>query len=153
MEVVTWSPHMTPERARAGGAVAVPLEELLATSKVASLHLVPSESTRRLLDGARLATMRPDSILVNTSRSALVDMEALPAALEAGRPGTVALDVFDEEPLPPDFPLARHPRAVLTPHTGFVSQQVYRKFAGGIVECLSAWLEERPLVRVLPPPG
>jgi phosphoglycerate dehydrogenase-like enzyme len=153
MEVVTWSPHMTPERAAAGGAKAVSLEELLATSKVASLHLVPSESTRRLLDAARLATMRPDAILVNTSRSALVDMGALAAALDAGRPGTAALDVYDEEPLPAGFALASHPRAVLTPHTGFVSQQVYRKFAGGIVECLGAWLAGAPLVRVQPPPA
>jgi phosphoglycerate dehydrogenase-like enzyme len=151
MEVVTWSPHMTPERAAAGGAKSVSLEELLSTSKVVSLHLVPAESTRRLLDAGRMAAMRPDSILVNTSRSALVDMDALVAALDAGRPGTAAIDVFDEEPLPEGFALARHPRAVLTPHTGFVSQQVYRQFAGGMVECLTAWLEGGPLVRVVPP--
>jgi phosphoglycerate dehydrogenase-like enzyme len=153
MEVVTWSPHMTPERAAAGGAKSVSLEELLATSKVVSLHLVPAESTRRLLDAERMAAMRPDSILVNTSRSALIDMGALVGALDAGRPGTAAIDVFDEEPLPPGFALARHPRALLTPHTGFVSQQVYRRFAGGMVECLSAWLTGAPLVRVQPPPA
>jgi phosphoglycerate dehydrogenase-like enzyme len=149
MEVVTWSPHMTPERAAAGGATAVSLEELLATSKVVSLHLVPSEATRKLLDATRLATMRADSILVNTSRSTLIDMAALPAALDAGRPGLAALDVFDEEPLPAGFPLAKHPNAVLTPHVGFVAAPVYEKFAGGMVECLTAWLERRPLVRVL----
>jgi len=153
MEIVTWSPHMTPERAAAGGAKASSLEELLATSKVVSLHLVPSEATRRLIDAARLATMRPDAILVNTSRSALVDMAALPAALDAGRPGTAAIDVFDEEPLPPGHALASHPRAVLTPHTGFVARQVYRKFAGGVVECLEAWLAGKPVVRELPPPA
>ena len=149
MEVVTWSPHMTPERAAAGGAKAVSLEELLATSKVVTLHLVPSEATRRLLDAGRLATMRPDAILVNTSRSTLVDMEALPAALAAGRPGIAALDVFDEEPLPADFPLRGLPNVVLTPHVGFVARPVYEKFARGMVECLEAWLEGRPLVRVL----
>jgi len=153
MEIVTWSPHMTPERAAAGGAKASSLEELLATSKVVSLHLVPSEATRKLIDAARLATMRPDAILVNTSRSALVDMAALPAALDAGRPGTAAIDVFDEEPLPPGHALASHPRAVLTPHTGFVARQVYRKFAGGVVECLEAWLAGKPVVRELPPPA
>jgi phosphoglycerate dehydrogenase-like enzyme len=149
MELVTWSPHMTPERAAAGGARSVPLEELLATSKVVSLHLVPSEATERLLDAGRMATMRGDSILVNTSRSTLVDMAALPAALEAGRPGIAALDVFDEEPLPADFPLRRLPNVVLTPHVGFVAQPVYEKFARGMVECLEAWLAGRPLVRVL----
>ena len=152
MEPVTWSPHMTPGRAAEGGAKAVSLEELLATAKVVSLHLVPSEATRKLIDAARMATMRPDSILVNTSRSALIDMAALPAALDAGRPGTAALDVFDEEPLPAGNALAGHPRVVLTPHTGFVAKQVYRKFAGGVVECLEAWLAGKPLVRELPPP-
>ena len=149
MEVVTWSPHMTPERAAAGGAKAVSLEELLATSKVVTLHLVPSEATRKLVDAARLATMRPDAILVNTSRSTLVDMAALPAALAAGRPGMAAIDVFDEEPLPADFPLRGLPNVVLTPHVGFVAGPVYEKFARGMVECLEAWLEGRPLVRVL----
>lgn len=149
MEVVTWSPHMTPERAAAGGATAVSLEELLATSKVVSLHLVPSDATRKLVDAPRMATMREDAILVNTSRSTLIDMAALPAALAAGRPGTAALDVYDEEPLPADDALARLPNVVLTPHVGFVAQPVYAKFAGGMVECLEAWLAGRPLVRVL----
>jgi len=153
MEVVTWSPHMTPERAAAGGAASVPLEELLATSRVVSLHLVPSEATRGLLDASRLATMRPDAILVNTSRSTLIDMAALPAALQAGHPGTAALDVFDEEPLPADFPLRSLANVVLTPHVGFVAQPVYESFARGTVECLEAWLDGRPLVRTLPPPG
>jgi phosphoglycerate dehydrogenase-like enzyme len=152
MEIVTWSPHMTPERAAAGGAIAVSLEELLATSKVVSLHLVPSEATRKLLDGARLATMRADAILVNTSRSALVDMAALADALAQGRPGFAGIDVFDEEPLPAAYRLRELPNAVLTPHLGFVAEPVFEQFAGGVVECLGAWLEGRPLVRELAPP-
>ena len=153
MELVTWSPHMTAERAAAGGATAVSLEELLATSKVATLHLVPGPETRGLIDAKRLALMRPDGILVNTSRAALVDMAALVPALDAGRPGQVAIDVFDEEPLPPGTALARHPNAVLTPHLGFVTREVYRTFARGVVECLEAWLEGRPLPRVQAPPA
>ena len=149
MELVTWSPHMTPERAAQGGAKAVSLEELLATSKVVSLHLVPSEATRKLLDARRLATMRPDSILVNTARSALVDMEALGAALEEGRPGTAALDVYDDEPLAPGYPLAKRDNVVLTPHLGFVNDPVFAKFGPGVVENLVNWLEGRPLVRVV----
>ncbi len=151
MDVVTWSPHMTPERAAAGGAKSVGLDELLATSRVVSLHLVPSETTRKLLDAARLATMRPDAILVNTSRSALVDTAALEAALRAGRPGVAALDVYDEEPLPQGFAVAKLPNVVLTPHTGFVAEPVFETFARGMVECFAAWLEGRPLVRTLAP--
>lgn len=149
MEIVTWSPHMTPERAEEGGATAVSLDELLATARVVSVHLVPSDATRGLLDADRLATMRPDSILVNTSRSALVEMDALVGALAAGRPGVAALDVFDEEPLPAGSPLAALPNAVLTPHQGFVAERVFETFARGAVECLEAWLAGAPLVRVL----
>jgi len=148
MELVTWSPNMTPERAAAGGARAVSLEELLQTSKVVSLHLVPAEATRKLLDAKRLATMRTDSILVNTARSALIDMNALGAALDAGHPAIAALDVYDDEPLPPDFALARRENVVLTPHLGFVNDPVFAKFGPGVVENLMNWLEGRPLARV-----
>ncbi len=151
MQVVAWSPHMTAERAAALQATAVPLDELLATSKVVSLHLVPSAATRHLLNVHRLATMRPDSLLVNTSRSALVDMAALAHALAAGRPAMAALDVYDEEPLPPEHPLRRLPNVVLTPHLGFVAEPVFTRFAAGVVECLAAWLRGAPLPRVLRP--
>jgi phosphoglycerate dehydrogenase-like enzyme len=149
MPVVAWSPNLTAERAAARGAALVPLDELLATSKVVSLHLVPSAATRHLIDAARLASMRRDAILVNTSRAALLDTEALAQALAAGRPASAALDVFDEEPLPPQHPLRRLPNAVLTPHLGFVAQPVFERFAAGVVECLAAWLDGRPLPRRL----
>ena len=149
MEVVTWSPNMTEERAAAGGAKALTLEELLSTSKVVTLHLVPAEATRKLINAARMALMRPDSILVNTARSALIDMAALPAALDAGRPGIAALDVYDDEPLPKDFALAKRENVVLTPHLGFVNDPVFSKFGPGVVENLMAWLKGEPLPRQL----
>jgi phosphoglycerate dehydrogenase-like enzyme len=149
MEVVTWSPHMTAERAAQGGAVAVTLEELLATSRVVSLHLVPSDATRRLLDAARLGSMRPDSILVNTARSALIDMGALEPALDAGRPAIAALDVYDDEPLSAGHALAKRDDVVLTPHLGFVNDRVFGKFGPNVVENLTAWLDGKPLPRVL----
>ncbi len=149
MELVTWSPHMTPERAAEGGAKAVSLEELLATSKVVSLHLVPSETTRKLLDKERLATMRPDSILANTSRSALIDMDALERALDAGRPGVAALDVYDDEPLEAGYALAKRENVVLTPHLGFVNDPVFANFGPGVVENLVNWLQGKPLVRLV----
>ena len=148
MEVVTWSPHMTPERATQGGAKSVSLEELLSTSRVVSLHLVPAEGTRKLLNAERLALMRPDSILVNTARSALIDMAALEKALEAGRPGIAALDVYDDEPVAASHALLRRENVVLTPHLGFVNDPVFAKFGPGVVENLMNWLEGRPLVRV-----
>ncbi|MDB5931412.1 MAG: D-isomer specific 2-hydroxyacid dehydrogenase, NAD-binding protein [Polaromonas sp.] len=153
MNVVAWSPRMTPERAAAHGAVAVSLEALLSTSKVVSLHLVPTPATRQLLNPERLALMRPDSLLVNTSRSALIDTDALVEALKQGRPGFAALDVFDVEPLPIDSPLRQLPNMLLTPHLGFVTEPVFERFATGVMECLNAWLAGKPLVRVLAPDG
>ena len=149
MEVVTWSPNMTPQRAAEGGAKSVALEELLSTSKIVSLHLVPSDATRKLLNAQRLATMRPDSILANTARSALIDMTALPAALDAGRPGIAALDVYDDEPLAAGHELAKRRNVVLAPHLGFVNDPVFGRFGPGVVENLLAWLQGKPLVREL----
>jgi phosphoglycerate dehydrogenase-like enzyme len=151
MEVVTWSPHMTPERAAAGGAKAVSLEELLATSKVVSLHLVPAEGTRKLINAQRMATMRPDSILVNSARSALIDMAALPAALDAGRPAIAALDVYDDEPLGPGNALAARRDVVLSPHLGFVNDPVFSLYGPGVIANLLAWLDGKPLPRPASP--
>ncbi|HYC36594.1 MAG TPA: D-2-hydroxyacid dehydrogenase family protein [Usitatibacter sp.] len=151
MDVVTWSPHMTAERAAEGGARSVTLEELLSTSRVVSLHLVPGPETKQLLNAARLATMMPGSILVNTARSALIDMAALEKALDAGRPAIAALDVYDDEPLAPGHSLAKRRDVVLTPHLGFVNDRVFGRFGPNIVESLTAWLDGKPQPRLLKP--
>ena len=149
MKVITWSPRMTAERAVEKGATFVPLDELLATSKVVSLHLVATASTTRLLNAEKLALMQPGSLLVNTSRSALVDGAALVKALKKGQPGFAALDVFDTEPLPMSDPLRQLSNVLMTPHLGFVTEPVYQRFAEGVTECLEAWLAGQPLVRVV----
>ncbi|XAH23785.1 D-2-hydroxyacid dehydrogenase family protein [Xylophilus sp. GW821-FHT01B05] len=150
MEVVAWSPRMTAERAAEHGAQFLPLEELLETSQVVSLHLVPTPQTRNLLNAERLALMRPGSLLVNTSRSALVNHAALAEALAWGRPGAAALDVFDAEPLAADDPLRQAPNLLLTPHMGFVSEPVFQRFADDTAECLLAWLQQQALPRQVP---
>ncbi|MBX5465059.1 MAG: hypothetical protein IRZ26_05835, partial [Clostridia bacterium] len=98
------------------------LEELLGRSDVVSLHLPLTAETYHLLDAGRLALLRPGSLLVNTARGALVDEEALLAALERGRPAAAALDVR-EEPLREPDPLAGHPRVLLTPHVAGWSRE------------------------------
>jgi len=145
MDVVAWSPHMTPARAAEHGARSVALDELLSTARVVSLHLVPAAGTRRLLNRERLASMRADSLLVNTSRAELVDTEALVQALRAGRPGFGAFDVYDSEPLPAGHDLLALPNVLLTPHYGFVSEPVYRTFAAGVQRNLLAWLAGEPV--------
>ena len=149
MRVLAWSPRMTAERAQAQGAEFVELDTLLAESKVVSLHLVVTPQSTGLLNAERLARMRPDSILVNTSRSSLVNTADLVQALQQGRPGQAALDVFDREPLPADDPLCSLPQVLLSPHLGFVAAPVFETFVRDARECVLAWLEGRPLPRVL----
>ena len=142
---------MTAERAAAQEVAFLPLDELLATSQVVSLHLVVVPTTRHLMNAERLALMQPGSLLVNTSRSELIDTAALILALKQGRPGFAALDVFDVEPLPANDPLRQLPNVLLTPHLGFVTEPVFQRFATGVTECLDAWLKQQPLVRLVSP--
>ena len=145
MEVVTWSPHMTPERAAVENAKAVSLEELLKTSKVVTMHLVAGPGTKGLLSADQLSLMRPDAILVNTSRAALIDMADLQKALAIGRPRQAAVDVFDIEPLPESNPLRNTPNLLVTPHLGFIAEPIFEVFSTGITQTLEAWLEGRPV--------
>jgi len=145
MELVTWSPNMTTERAAAQNAKSVSLEELLKTSKVVSLHLVAGPKTKGLIGAQELAMMRSDALLVNTSRSALINTQALQAALATGRPGQAAIDVFDIEPLPTSDALRNMPNLLTTPHLGFVAEPVFAMFSKGIIDTLEAWLEHKPL--------
>jgi len=144
MEVVTWSPRMTPERAAAENATSVSLEELLKTSKIVTMHLVAGPGTKGLISADQLALMRPDSLLVNTSRAALINMTDLQKALSAGRPGQAAIDVFDVEPLPEKDPLRNTPNLLVTPHLGFIAEPIFDSFAKGITETLEAWLDNKP---------
>jgi D-3-phosphoglycerate dehydrogenase len=116
MEVVAWN-RSSPKWALPGRMVA--LQELLETSDVVSLHLALNAETRGFLDAARLARMRPTAILVNTARGALIDEAPLLEALETGRLGHAALDVFAEEPLPSGHPLTRLANVTLTAHAGY----------------------------------
>ena len=145
MEVVTWSPRMTPERAAAENAKSVSLEELLKTSKIVTMHLVAGPGTKGLISADQLALMRPDAILVNTSRSALINMTDLQKALKAGRPGQAAVDVFDVEPLPENDPLRNTPNLLVTPHLGFIAEPIFETFSKGITQTLEAWLENRSI--------
>jgi phosphoglycerate dehydrogenase-like enzyme len=145
MEVVTWSPRMTPERAAVENAKSVSLEELLKTSKIVTMHLVAGPGTKGLISADQLALMRTDSILVNTSRAALINMSDLQKGLSQGRPGQAAIDVFDIEPLPENDPLRNTPNLLVTPHLGFIAEPVFATFSKGITETLTAWLDNKPV--------
>lgn len=112
------------------------LDELLTDSDIVSLHCPLTPETRGLIGAAQLARMKPRSILVNTARGAVVDIEALAAALRAGRPGGAALDVLPEEPPDPDHELIASwrmqpswlaGRLLLSPHAAFYSPESLRE--------------------------
>ena len=142
MDVVAWSRTLTPARAAEAGARAASFDEVLTASDVVSIHLPLADGTRGLLGGRELALMRPDALLVNTSRGPIVDEAALLAALEHGHLGGVGLDV---EPLPTGHPLRTAPRTLLTPHLGYVTRDVYATFFRGVVEDVTAYLDGAPI--------
>ncbi len=129
MEVVAWGPTLTEERAAAEGVRRLELEELLGRADVVTVHLRLSESSRGLLDRRRLNLMRPEAVLINTARGAIVDEPALVDALENGHLGGAGLDVYTDEPLPSDSPLRHLQNVVLTPHIGWTVDAVFEEFA------------------------
>ncbi|UFN47106.1 D-2-hydroxyacid dehydrogenase family protein [Roseomonas sp. OT10] len=151
MRVLAWSRNLTDAHAAAHGAErAASLDELLRRADMVTLHMVLGPETHGLIGARELGLMQPTALLVNTSRGPLVDWRALAEALRSGRIAGAALDVFDEEPLPPGHPLRGLPNLVATPHLGYVSEANYRRFFADAVEDIAAWLQGAPL-RVLSP--
>ncbi|MER6912767.1 D-2-hydroxyacid dehydrogenase family protein [Streptomyces sp. NPDC000594] len=149
MEVTAWSANLTQERAdEVGVARAGSLEELMGTSDFVSVHLALGERTRGLVGARELALMRRTAYLVNTSRAAIVDQDALLAALHSGAIAGAGVDVFDIEPLPAGHPMRTAPRLLATPHLGYVSRANYATYYGQAVENIQAYLAGAP-VRLL----
>ncbi|WP_328747584.1 D-2-hydroxyacid dehydrogenase family protein [Streptomyces sp. NBC_00285] len=149
MEVSAWSQNLTEERAEEVGVDrAGSLEELLAESDFVSVHLALGDRTRGLLGPAELALLKPTAYLVNTSRAAIVDQDALLAALHEGRIAGAGVDVFDTEPLPAGHPMRTAPRLLATPHLGYVSRANYATYYGQAVENIQAYLAGSPVRRL-----
>lgn len=127
MEVVAWA-----RPGSSGADTSIPrveLDELLATSDVVSVHLAVSAQTRGLLNRERLRAMKPRSVLINTSRGAIIDEDALVEVLRDGPLAGAGLDVFTTEPLPGDSPLRQLSNVALTPHIGWTVEEVLEEFA------------------------
>ncbi|MEU7256704.1 D-2-hydroxyacid dehydrogenase family protein [Streptomyces rimosus] len=149
MDVMAWSQNLTEERTdEVGTGLAANLEELLRTSDFVSVHLALSDRTRGLLGAPELALLKPTAYLVNTSRAAIVDQDALLAALHEGRIAGAGIDVFDTEPLPAGHPMRTAPRLLATPHLGYVSRDNYRTYYGQAVEDIEAFLRGAPIRRL-----
>jgi len=147
MEVLAWSPNLTDERAAAAGAIYAPLDSLLDRSDAVSMHLVLSERTRGVLGAPELARVKPGTIVINTSRAALIEQQALLDAVAEGRI-VAALDVHYVEPMPPGHPFHAAHNTVLTPHLGYSVLDVYAVYLQQSVENILAYLDGTP-TRVL----
>ena len=145
MKVVAWSQNLTPEQASERGAERVERDELFRRADVISIHLILSDRTRGLVGARELGLMRPTALLINTSRGPIVDEAALLAALKERRIAGFGADTFNVEPLPSDHPLRAEPRALLTPHLGYVTEDTYRDFYAGMVAAIEAWLAGKPI--------
>ena len=140
MDVIAWSPNLTPDRAQAAGVRCVSKQALLESADVLSLHLVLAPSTLNVLGAADLALMKPSAILVNTSRAELVNEQALLQALQSGRIAGAGLDVFWQEPLPVTHPLLALDNVVLTPHLGYATEDNMAAFYRNAIANIQAWM-------------
>ncbi|ALC23859.1 D-2-hydroxyacid dehydrogenase family protein [Streptomyces pristinaespiralis] len=152
MDVVAWSHNLTEERAAEHGVRrAGSLGELLEAGDFVSVHLQLGERTRGLIGAGELKRMRRTACLVNTSRAAIVDQEALVLALREGWIAGAGADVFEEEPLPAGHPLRTAPNFLGLPHLGYVTRRNYEGYFGEAVEDIAAYLAGSP-VRTLAVP-
>jgi phosphoglycerate dehydrogenase-like enzyme len=148
MRVVAWSENLTDARAAECGVQRVSKSALLAESDIISIHLVLGDRTRGLVGAAEFAQMKPEALLVNTSRGPIVDEAALIAALGSGQIAGAGIDVFDIEPLPADHGLRRLDNVVLTGHLGYSTREAFDTMYPQCLECVNAWLAGAP-VRVI----
>jgi D-3-phosphoglycerate dehydrogenase / 2-oxoglutarate reductase len=152
MNVVAWARDASLARARSDGyATARSKAEFFESCDIVTLHMRLVPATRHIVKAEDLARMRPDSMLVNTSRAPLIEPGALVAALRAGRPGYAAVDVFEDEPMrDPDLPLLRFDTVVATPHIGYVTREEYETQFIDIFDQIVAFAAGRPINVVNP---
>lgn len=145
MEVLIWGREGTRTRAlEAGLTVAQSQNDLFQRADVLSLHLRLNADTQGIVTSEHLACMKPSALLVNTSRAPLIESGALVNALESGRPGRAAVDVFEREPTCND-PLLKLPNCVATPHLGYVEKDSYELYFGDAFGNLVAFINGEPI--------
>ena len=147
MKVIGW----TPSGREVPGVDSVSLEELLLRSDFVSVHLALAPQTHNLLDAAKIATMKPGAVLVNTARGGIVDESALAAALDSGHLYAAGLDVFEREPIEASNPLLQHPRVVVVPHIGSATTLTRAKMVDIAVNNAASALLGQPMPHCVNP--
>lgn len=145
MHVTVWGSEESRLKAAADGCVPAPTREaFFEACDVLSLHLRLTDATRGIIKLEDLSRMKPTALLVNTSRAELIEDNSLVAALNRGRPGMAAVDVFESEPILQGHPLLRLENAVCTPHIGFVELDSYEQYFNSAFDNLLAFLGGTP---------
>lgn len=145
MNVVYYEPERDLKAEQELGVRYLPLNDLLAQSDFITLHVYLTDATRRMIGKPQFEIMKPNAILINTSRGGVVDVEALYPALKDNKIRAAALDVFEPEPIPRDHPILKLKNLLLTPHIASASEQTRRKMALMAAENLIAGLSGKKL--------
>jgi len=145
LEIIVHDPFLDAQTVADTGARAVDRETLLRESDYLSLHAPLNDGNRGFINAAALALMKPTAIVINTARGGLIDEHALLAAVQSGQIGGAALDVLGVEPPAPDHPLLHEPRVMITPHTGWYSEDAnYDVRVRAVEEVVRVLRGERP---------
>lgn len=149
MEILVYDPYLPPETPMEPGITPVALDTLLSESDIISLNAPLTKETRHMINAEAIGRMKDGVLLINTSRGALMDEAALIKALESGKVGGAALDVFETEPFADSCKLRSFPNVVLTPHVAWRSEEaieaLYAEVTGNIID----FFEGRPLRNAL----
>ena len=143
MDLIAWSQNMTPETTKAAGATLVSKEQLFERADILTIHLVLSSRTRGLVGATELERMKPTAWLINASRGPIIEEQALISVLKNKQIAGAAIDVFDNEPLPPAHPFRTLDNLLATPHIGYVSQGLYKTFYEDTVSNIQKWLDSQ----------
>jgi D-3-phosphoglycerate dehydrogenase len=152
MNVLIWARDASRAKAQAEGwAVSESKHQFFETCDIVSLHMRLVEATRHIVSASDLARMKPSALIVNTSRAQLIEPGALVCALEAGRPGMAAVDVYDEEPLlNTQNPLLQMDNVICTPHIGYVTREEWDLQFSDVFDQINAYERGTPINVVNP---
>src|ERR1700744_2912950 len=148
MNVIAWSPNLTPERCKEAGVGYATKEELFKTADVITIHVVLGPRSRGLVGREDLLRMKPSAYIVNTARGPIIDETALLEVLQQKKIAGAGIDVFSVEPLPVDHPFRKLDNMVITPHLGYSTEEVFRGHYVQMVEGIDAWFKGEPVRRL-----
>ena len=145
MDVISWGPTLTKNRAARSKAKLVSWDELFENSDFLSIHVLLSSLSKSWVGAREFSLMKPSAYIINTARSGIVDSEALVDALETRRIAGGAFDVFDNEPIDSHHPLLMLDNVIATPHLGYASRETLQEFLKQAIESIKSWLAGKPV--------